>query len=222
MTKRRPAEKLIETPADIARGVAALRRACPVMAAVANRTGAPPLRRFEPGFEGLARIVVGQQLSVASANAIWQRTIAAVSPFTPALMLVASDEALRGAGLSAGKVRTLRALAQAIVSDGLDLAALARADDDMVRDRLTVVSGIGPWTADIFGMFCLGRADAWAPGDLALQLAIQQVMTLDTRPSASETVDIAERWRPWRGVAARLLWAHYGLVRAASSGKAPL
>ncbi len=212
-TKGRSAHSVIATSADLARGVRALVRLCPVMADVSRQTGLPPLRRFEPGFEGLARIVVGQQLSIASAGAIWARTAAAIAPLTPEALLAASDATLRAAGLSTAKVRTLRALATAIATDGLDLALLVEAPEEEVRERLTVVSGIGPWTADIFVLFCLGRADGWAAGDLALQLSLQRVLGLAARPSAAEAHDIAERWRPWRGVAARLLWAHYAIAR---------
>jgi DNA-3-methyladenine glycosylase II len=174
--------------------------------------GAPPLRRRAAGFEGLARIIVGQQLSVASASAIWERTAALCRPFEPGALLALGDAELAGAGLSRPKVRTLRAIAGAC-RNGLDLARLAEAAEEEVHAALTGVSGIGPWTADIYIMFCLGRADAWAPGDLALQIATQRALGLAERPGAREMAEIAERWRPWRGVAARLLWAYYAAVK---------
>lgn len=183
------------------------------MQRISGLTGAPPLRRYAPDLDGLARIVVGQQLSVASADAIWRRTQATLAPLTAEGLVSASDETLRAAGLSAPKMRTLRALGRAIVEGRLDLALLARESDDIVREQLTAVTGIGPWTADIFILFCLGRADGWAPGDLALQLAAQRAFSLPERPSPAELSELAERWRPWRGVAARLLWAYYGLAR---------
>lgn len=212
--KRKPVVVLIETPADVARGVRALTRKCEVMARVAELTGPPPLRRYAPDLEGLARIVVGQQLSIASAEAIWRRTQATLAPLTAERLVTADDAAFRAAGLSAPKIRTLRALGGAIAGNGLDLARLAHESDDVVRERLTAIVGIGPWTADIFILFCLGRADGWAAGDLALQLAMQRAFALPERPLAAETIALAERWRPWRGVAARLLWAYYGLARA--------
>lgn len=184
-------------------------------------TGPPPLRRSAPDLEGLARIVVGQQLSVASAEAIWRRTHATLAPLTAPRLVEASEADLRATGLSAPKIRTLRALGTAICRDGLDLERLADASDDRVREQLTAVSGIGPWTADIFILFCLGRSDGWAAGDLALQLALQRIFALPARPSPAETVAMAERWRPWRGVAARLLWGYYGLARR-NAGEAPL
>lgn len=174
--------------------------------------GDPPLRRRPAGFEGLARIIVGQQLSIASAAAIWERTAAACQPFEPGALLALSDKRLAEAGLSRPKVRTLRAVATAC-RNGLDLAALEHAAQEEVHAALTEVVGIGPWTADIYIMFCLGRADGWAPGDLALQIAAQQALGLVERPGKDEMMAIAERWRPWRGVAARLLWAYYAAVK---------
>lgn len=132
-------------------------------------------------------------------------------------LLACSDAALRSAGLSASKVRTLRAISEAVV-DGLDLDAMSASSEKAVRDTLMRISGIGPWTADIYVMFCLGSADGFAPGDLALQVAAQHAFELETRPNAAELIDIAERWRPWRGVAARLLWAYYAVRKQQRSG----
>ena len=127
-------------------------------------------------------------------------------------------ETLKSAGLSTPKIRALKALAEAVRRDGLDLAALQKASDDDVHAALTAVSGIGPWTADIFIMFCLGRADAWAAGDLALQVGVARAFDLGERLSAEEASKVAERWRPWRGVAARLIWADYANLRRSGSG----
>ncbi len=204
--------RIIEAETDIHEGVTALRRKCPVMRRVHDEAGHPPLRRREAGFEGLARIIVGQQLSVASAAAIWNRTHAAVQPFTPRQLLATPDAQLAKAGLSRPKIRTLRAVAEACAG-GLDLERLGGVTDEEVHAALTEVNGIGPWTADIYLMFCLGRADAWASGDLALQIAAQYAFGLDTRPSREELTELAERWRPWRGVAARLLWAYYAVAK---------
>ena len=110
-------------------------------------------------------------------------------------------------------------MAEALLSGTLDLQALAEAPDDVVHAELTALKGIGPWTADIYLMFCLGRADAWSPGDLALQLAVKDALQLDGRPRATEMVEIAEVWRPWRGVAARMLWAYYALRKAGAVPK---
>lgn len=207
----RPA-RIIETENDIREGVRALRRKCATMRHVHDTAGDPPLRRRPAGFEGLARIIVGQQLSVASASAIWGRTAIACQPFEPRALLMLEDKELAAVGLSRPKIRSLRAIASAC-ANGLDLARLEHASDEDIHAALTEVVGIGPWTADVFIMFCLGRADAWAPGDLALQIAAQRALGLETRPSVDELGEMAERWRPWRGVAARLLWAYYAAIK---------
>jgi DNA-3-methyladenine glycosylase II len=206
--KRSQQARILLSDDDVREGVRALRRKCPHLRLVHERAGVPTLRRHAPGFEGLARIVVGQQLSLASAQAIWGRMQAAVRPMTPRAFLKLSDDQLRSAGLSKGKVKTLRSLSQAI-ADGLDLDRLALAPEEEVHEALTALPGIGPWSADIYLLFCLNRADAFAAGDLALQIAARAAIGLEVRPSRDELYDIAERWRPWRGVAAHMLWAYY-------------
>lgn len=213
--RKRPPDATLETVADLRAGTVALRRLCPVMRRVHDVVGDPPLRRYVPGFEGLARIVVGQQLSIASAAAIWKRTADAIIPFDAETFLAQDDATLRAAGLSQGKVRTLRAAAAAERDGALTLGGLV--SDDALREALMRVSGIGPWTADIYSLFCLGRADGFAAGDLALQIAVERAFELDTRPDAVALAEMAERWRPWRGVAAHLLWAFYAHARTARS-----
>jgi DNA-3-methyladenine glycosylase II len=206
-------ERVIRSDADVADGVAALSARCQFARLMAEHSGPLPLRLREPGFEGLARIVVSQQVSVASAAAIWGRFSSQFQPMLPSTVMAASDDALRAAGLSRPKVRTLRAVATAITHGGLALDGLEAASNEQVHAALTRVSGIGPWTADIFLMFCLGRADGFPSGDLALQEAAKMAMQLDARPTAPELLAIAERWRPWRSVAARLLWAYYKVMK---------
>jgi DNA-3-methyladenine glycosylase II len=207
--------------ADVHEGIAALRAQCRFMRMLHDHAGDPPLRRNPAGFQGLARIIVGQQVSVASASAIWARCERTIAPMSAATVSGMSEAELRSAGLSGPKVRTLRALSAAI-AEGLDVDALARLPDEEVRAALTAVPGIGPWTADIYLMFCLGRADVFAPGDLAIQIAAQHVMGVPERPTAKTLAAIAaRRWRPWRSVAARLLWASYAALKAPTSG-APL
>ena len=220
-SRRRLKPHLIETEDDLKLGIRALRRKCALARLMHNAAGVPPVRRRPAGFEGLARIIVGQQLSVASAAAIWRRTVAAVAPFEAAPLMATPDEPLRAAGLSAGKVRTLRAVATAVLEGRLDLENLEYIPDEDVHEKLTSVTGIGPWTADVYIMFCLGRADGFAPGDLALQVALQMAAGLETRPTAKELAEFAERWRPWRGVAALLLWAYYK-VRKESGAAFPV
>ena len=213
-----PGHVIIASDSDVKAGIRALRRRCATMRRMHDASGDPPLRRRASGLEGLARIVVGQQVSVASANAIWSRFVIAVPTLTAASLLTAPEEALTAAGLSGPKKRTLRAIARAIHNDGLDLAALEQADEDSVRQALTAISGIGPWTADIYLMFCLGRRDAFAAGDLALQIAAAIAYERGDRLGPDELTELAEAWRPWRSVAARLLWAYYAVARQPKSG----
>lgn len=210
----------IGSDADIQEGLEALTVACPHLARVHALTGNPPLRRRPKGFEGLSRVIVGQQLSIASADAIWGRVRARVQPFDAATLLRVPDRDLRKAGLSRGKVGTLREVATAIEGRRLKLNALTRAPEDAIHAELTAIKGIGPWTADIYIMFSLARADAWSPGDLALQHAVKDALLLAERPSPAEMSEVAEAWRPWRGVAARLLWSYYACRRKRGAARA--
>ncbi len=194
----------------------ALAGQCRVMRGIYARTGTPPLRDFAADYSGLAKIITGQQLSIASAAAIWSRVAAAISPFEANAVLAMQDAELARLGLSSAKIRTLKAIATAVTDGGLDFASLSRASDAIVIERLTALHGVGPWTADIYLLFALRRADAFPPGDLALQLTVQRLFKLDERPAPAKLHAIAERWRPWRGAAARLLWADYALARASA------
>ena len=169
----------------------------------------PKLRRREPGFAGLAQIIVGQQLSTASANAIWNRMSDAFDPFHHDSIRRATPARLGKLGLSAAKIKTLKLLAAEIQSARLDLAALAELDADDAHKTLTALHGVGPWTADVYLLFCLGHGDAWPAGDLALQDAIRAGLDLESRPTAREATALAEIWRPFRGAAAHLWWAYY-------------
>jgi DNA-3-methyladenine glycosylase II len=199
----------IHTEADLDRAVAGLIDADPRFAAVLARAGRPALRRRPDGFSGLASIVVAQQLSTASARAIWERLNQAFDPFDHGAVLRARSARLARAGLSAPKIRTLKAVARAIDRGKLDLPALARKPADEAHAALTALHGIGPWTADIYLLFCLGHADAWPTGDLALQEATRLVLALKARPTSKEMGPLAEGWRPWRGAAACMLWTYY-------------
>jgi DNA-3-methyladenine glycosylase II len=204
---------IIATEADIAAGLAALARSCPTMARIIPLAGAVPLRRSEPGFRGLVRIIVGQQVSVASAAAIWSRLIATIAPLEAWRVAVATDDEMRTAGLSRPKQRALRAVAKAALSGALPLERLAEMEANELRRNLTAVTGVGPWTADVFALFCVGHADAFAAGDLALQEAARVAFGLPHRPTAAELEQLALRWRPHRGVAARALWAYYAALK---------
>jgi DNA-3-methyladenine glycosylase II len=199
----------IHTEADLDLALASLAQADPRFAQALALAGRPPLRRRADGFAGLASIVVSQQLSTASAKAIWERLNAAFQPFDHAAVLRARPAKLARAGLSAAKIRTLKAIAKAIDSGELDLPGLVHRPADEAHRILTALHGIGPWTADIYLLFCLGHADAWPAGDLALQEATRLLLALDARPSAKEMGPLAEAWRPWRGAAACVLWNYY-------------
>ena len=178
--------------------------------------GPPPLRLREAGFAGLAAIIVAQQVSTASATAIFGRLQARIVPLEAAEIAKATEDDLRACGLSNAKIRALRAVAQAIAEGGLDLEGLGGLDAEDAHKALVAVKGVGPWTADIFLLFCLGHADAFPAGDLALQEAVRLALNLKRRPDVARLERIAERWRPLRGVAARMLWAYYRAVKARS------
>jgi DNA-3-methyladenine glycosylase II len=201
--------RIIETEADIAEGMAWLAAQCPRMAAAHAETGMLPLRRKPDGFGQLLSAIVSQQVSVASARAIWGR-LEAAGAVTSEAVLAYDQEALRGLGLSRQKARYARALAEAQI----DYAALRGATDTEVVRALTAVSGIGVWTAEIYAMFSLGRADVFAPGDLALQEGARLLYGLEARPKDKSLREMAQAWSPWRSVAARTLWAYYHVVKS--------
>ncbi len=181
----------------------------------------PALRRRTAGLEGLAWIVVSQQVSTASANAIFARLRARLGLFDVPTIDAVSDEDLRACGLSAPKLRTLRAITAAQASGALDFAMLAEAEAETAHNALVAIKGIGPWTADIFLLFCLGHADAWPAGDLALQEAVKLALRLDARPDTKALHRLGDRWRPYRGVAAHCLWAYYNATRTKPSPPLP-
>ena len=201
---------------DLARELAALLKLAPELLPIAKASGPLPLRRHAADFAGLARIVVGQQVSVASAAAINARLLSRLDPLDARRFARARDADLDGIGLSRAKVATLRAVAAA-VEDGLDLADLASAPAEEARAALLALHGIGPWTADIFLLFCAGHPDVFPAGDVALQEAVRDVLELPERPSPRVLASHATRWAPHRATAARLMWAHYrvGLGRGA-------
>ncbi len=181
----------------------------PDLAGIVRRHGPPPLWAREPGFDTLVRIILEQQVSLASAEAARQRLVAAAGAVEPGSIVSAGEEALRAAGLTRQKARYLVGLARDVIDGRLDLDAIAAADDDVARARLTSVLGIGRWTADIYLLMALGRPDVWPTGDLALAGALRRAKGLDSLPTTADQVTVAEAWRPWRAVAARLLWHAY-------------
>ena len=199
----------IATKNDIKKFTGHLVKQCEYMNDIYQKVGLPPLRKGNKGFGGLLRIIVGQQLSIASANAIWEKTQMAVPSPTAHKIQALTDAQLRQCGISRPKIKTIRALCSTITSKKLIFSRLQDMDEQLIHKNLTAIHGVGPWTADIYMMFCMGRVNAWAPGDLALQYAIQSIFKLDKKPDISQTLEYAERWKPYRSIAARLLWAYY-------------
>lgn len=179
------------------------------LAGVVARFGYPPLWFRQPGFAALLQLVLEQQVSQASGQAAYDRLLAVVGEVTPDALLALDDETLRSVGFSRQKARYGRLLAAAVQNGNLDVDALAQLDDESVRTELQQITGIGPWTAEVYLLMALLRSDVWPRGDIALATAAQQVKGLPARPSQTELHDLAEQWRPWRAVAARLLWHHY-------------
>lgn len=176
---------------------------------VLSDLGAPPMWDREPGFATLIRIILEQQVSLASARACFDKLVTLVGALTPETLLAVDDTTLRTAGFSRQKAEYSRVLAAAVRDGGLDLEAFGDRSDDEVRGFLMSVKGIGRWTADIYLLMALGRPDVWPVGDLALLVAAQEVKWLETRPTADEFRELGEAWRPWRSIAARLLWHRY-------------
>ena len=201
-------ERVIHSTDCLDEGLQWLAARDPRLAAAAALTGPLRLRLRPDGFEALASAIVSQQVSTASADAIWAR-LQAAGLTSRAVLASADDEALRGAGLSRQKARYLRALALS----GIDFEALRQMPDDRIIAELTAVSGIGRWTAEIYAMLALGRADIFAPADLALQEAARLIYDLPARPGEKALRIMAADWTPWRSVAAQLFWAYYRIVR---------
>lgn len=212
-TGSKMAEDLIATEDDLDARLAALAGRCAVMARLHARHGRPPLRRRPAGFEGLVHVVVFQQISIAAAAVIWERTLGVFGAITPERLAGASDADYRAAGQSRPKIRTLRSLAAAVLDGALDLDGLALLEAEAAEAALVRVSGIGPWTAQVYLLTCLGNGDAWPAGDVALQAAAADALGLPARPDRTAMDGIGERWRPHRAVAARLLWAHYAALK---------
>ena len=203
----------LDTQADLDDAIHVLVKQDPRLTPILDRTGMPALRRREPGFVGLAHIICGQQLSTASAAAIWGRLSTAFNPLDAEAIRRARNDRLGRLGLSAAKIKTLKALARDLQAERINLDVLANEDADAAHNTLTALHGIGPWTADVYLLFCLGHGDAWPAGDLAVQEAVKIGLGLKTRPTAKQMAPLAEPWRPLRGAAAHLWWSYYRVLR---------
>ena len=202
-----------DSQAELDDAVRALVRQDPRLRPVLEVAGMPALRRREPGFAGLAAIICGQQLSTASAAAIWGRVSGAFVPFHHDAIRKARADRLARLGLSVAKIKTLKSLAKELAAERLNLEVLADEDADAAHATLTALHGIGPWTADLYLLFCLGHGDAWPAGDLALQESMRIGFGLPARPTAKQMMPLAEPWRPLRGAAAHLWWGYYHVVK---------
>ncbi|MCO5145592.1 MAG: DNA-3-methyladenine glycosylase [Aquamicrobium sp.] len=211
----------IATLDDIAEGLDVLKRLDPRLAAVADIAGPVPLRLAEPSFASLAGIVIAQQVSRASADAMSARLAALVDPLDAAGVLAGGEEALRAAGLSRAKQAALLAVARAEVEDRLDLSRLAGEGADEAMASLTALRGIGPWTAEVYLLFCAGHPDIFPARDVALQSAVGHALSISPRPAERVLYGLAESWAPWRGVAARLFWAYYRRMHGRDAAPLP-
>lgn len=202
---------IIRGEADIQEGLEALLKLDRRLQQVASEVGPLPLRLVEAGFAGLAHVVVSQSVSRASAEAIWGRICASGEPLTARAYAAFHPEAWREFGLSRGKAETLSRVALAVNDGSLDLQALGQEAPESAMARLTSIKGIGPWTAEVYLMFCVGHADVFPSGDVALQAAVAAAFGMEKRPQAKELALEAANWSPWRSVAARLFWALYAV-----------
>ena len=195
--------------AALAEGVGILSERDSDLAASVRRYGLPPLWSREPGFATLLQIILEQQVSLASARAAYDRLDVVIPAVTPENFLSLDDATLRAVGFSRQKAGYGRAMATALIAGSFDIDGLANLSDEHARDSLVGQRGVGLWTADIYLLMVLGRPDVWPAGDIALQTAMSDLKSLPTRPSQEEMIELAEEWRPWRAVAARILWYHY-------------
>lgn len=211
----------IATLDDIAEGLDALGRLDPRLVAVRGAAGEVPLRLTEPGFASLVSVVVSQQVSRASADAIMGRLGRLVDPLTPEGFVAAGEAAWREAGLSRPKMRALTAISEALASGSLDLAVAAGLEAGEAIRHMTAIHGIGPWTAEVYLLVAAGHPDIFPAKDVALQSAVGEAFGIDPRPGDKALGQIAESWAPWRGVAARLFWAYYRSRRGREAAPAP-
>lgn len=204
--------KIIKGADEISEGLEHLARLDPNLGPIIEKAGPLELRLAEPGFAGLAHIVVSQMVSRASANAIWGRIVTGTGTVTADAYLAVPQDIRAGFGLSGAKARTLQGLAEAVAMGEIDLHSITRMDAKDALPELTALRGIGPWTAEVYLMFCGGHPDIFPVGDVALRAAVGHALVLENRPEARWLTERAEVWAPWRSVAARLFWAYYAAV----------
>jgi DNA-3-methyladenine glycosylase II len=198
------------TESELRRGARILARRDPDLAQIRHQYGDPPLWARSPGFPTLIHIILEQQVSLASAQAAFDRLKAACRGYvTPHRLLAFTDTQMKAIGFSWQKAGYARELSRAILDRHFDPEALETLHDQAVREALVALKGIGPWTADVYLLMVLLRPDVWPHGDLALAVAVQKAKRLSVRPTYDELAEMAERWKPWRAVAARMFWHYY-------------
>lgn len=208
-----PLEERLDSVETLERHLAALLERDRRLLAVRDVAGEFPLRINPPGFAGMAKIIIGQQVSVASARAIWSRFELVPGALDAASYAALDDSALAGVGLSGFKKRTIRAIAEAVARGDLDFSRLPAMTADSAVAELTRHKGIGPWTAEVYLMFCAAHPDVFPSGDLALQKAVAHGLALTERPSAKQLIEIARDWAPHRAAAALLFWRYFAVMR---------
>lgn len=201
--------RIIRTHDDVAAGLEGLVMLDARLEAVIAKAGPVPLRRTDPGYRGIANIIVSQMVSKASADAIWQRLERMLGEITAPAVIAMTDEQCRLAGLSRAKAEALHRVAQAVVSGALDLDAVCSLEAALAIHELTAIKGVGRWTAEVYLLFCAGHPDVFPVGDVALQNAVGHALALEVKPTARELDGLTQVWAPWRSVAARLFWAYY-------------
>jgi DNA-3-methyladenine glycosylase II len=201
--------RIIRTHEDIAAGLSGLVMLDARLEHVVSKAGPVPLRRTDPGYRGIANIIVSQMVSKASAAAIWNRMEATLGAIEAARVTAMSDDDCRLVGLSRAKADTLRRVARAVLDGELDLEAICSIEGSAAIREMTAIKGVGRWTAEVYLLFCAGHPDVFPVGDVALQNAVGHALMLEMRPSVRELDSLTELWAPWRSVAARLFWAYY-------------
>lgn len=199
----------------LARAARQLARRDKQLGSIYQKLGPPPLWARPPGFPTLVKIILEQQVSLSSAASIYARLKKNTVPFRPDRMLELGEAHLKSLGLTRQKTAYCLHLAQSLTDKRLRLAQLSRMSDNEATTALLALKGIGPWSANIYLLMALGRPDIWPTNDLALAIAITELRQLTTRPNANELAEIAEAWRPYRSVAARMLWQYYLARRGA-------
>lgn len=212
------ADKRLDVFGDVSAACEALAKKDKALARALEAIGGPHIRRRPGGFDGLFRIIVEQQVSVASAQAIWARCRNGVTPMTASTAICLGEDGLTACGLSGPKARYVVALAAAIDNGDLDLKSVAALDDETAACTLQSIKGIGPWTAAIYLLFCEGRIDVWPRGDVALLGAYNSARLRGPVPMMKQFDEKAQKWAPWRGIAAHILWTYYAHIR----GRTPI